>query len=79
MEEKISFAQMENEVRSKLEGYEHLAASAYDEAMNRSRIKHKLNEEEKLRAKNKARIARILGVAVSVLIAVFFYKSFFGW
>ena len=79
MEEKVSFLQMENELRSKLEEYEQVAASAYDEAMNRSQIKHKLNEEEKQRAKNKSQITRLVAVAVSALVAVFFYKSFFGW
>lgn len=79
MEEKVSFVHMEDELRSKLEEYEHLAASAYDEAVNRSQIKRQINEEEKQRARSKARTARLVAMAVAALIAVFFYKAFFGW
>lgn len=79
MNEKISIVQMENELCSKLEQYEQLAVTAYTEAMNRSQVKHMINEEEKQRAESKARIIRLAAMAGSALIAVFFYKAFFGW
>lgn len=79
MNEKVSIVQMENELCAKLEQYEQLAASAYTEAKNRSHVKQMINEEEKQRAENKARIIRLVAMAGSALGAVIFYKAFFGW
>lgn len=79
MGEKVSLVQLENDVRRKLEEYEHVADAICEEAVRRKQFKQMVTEEEAARKDIKSRIIRLIATGIAAAASLIFYTVYFGW
>lgn len=79
MTKKVSLVQLDNDVRRKLDEYEHVVDSVCEEAVRRRQIKQMVSEEAAARADIKARVIRLIVTSIAAAASLIFYTVYFGW